>query len=511
MRLSRQNLEFVSAHPTLRIPDNSVFSYPEKVLQFGTGVFLRGLIDYYIDKANNENIFSGRVMLVKSTDAGDLNTFSEQDCLYTLLMKSADKGAVVDDKIICAAVSRVIDANTEWNKILLAAADPEINIIISNTTEIGIVLDEDDLITHKPPASFPGKLLAVLFQRFIEMNGAAGTGFVIIPTELIPDNGLKLKKIVNQLAHKNELSLDFIEWLNSENDFCNSLVDRIVPGKLRAIEQKNIETELGYEDNLMIMAETFGLWAIETTSERTRELLSFSLVNPGIHIVDNIEKFRELKLRLLNGSHNLSCALGVIAGFNTVKEAMENEVFDAYMQRLILGEIAAAILSENISPDDARQFGSSVLERYRNPFIEFEWLSICVQDTSKIKIRAVPVIRQHHAKYGYVPDGISLGFAAYILFMRSVHNPTGQYVGSIDGRSYTITDDFAGNLFEKWQSYKGIELVRNVLQDESIWETNLFLLQGFAESVTFYLENLISVGFFKTVNLHFHEETLKLK
>jgi tagaturonate reductase len=511
MLLSKQSIRQIPPTSVVSLPNQAVFNFPEKVLQFGTGVFIRGLIDYFIDKANNEGLFNGRVVMVKSTDAGDIVDFREQDCLYTLLMKSVDGGVEIDEKVVCAGISRVLDARKDWAEVIACAFNADLKIIISNTTEAGIVLVESDNLDDKPPFSFPGKLLAFLLQRYTAFSGSKESGFVIIPTELIPDNGTNLKSIINKLAHKNKLDLDFIEWLNTANDFCNSLVDRIVPGKLPVIEHKKIETELGYEDKLMIMAETFGLWAIETNSPRSKRLLSFSKTHQGIHIVDNIEKFRELKLRLLNGSHNLSCALGFIAGFQTVKEAMANKVFEEYMRRLILDEIAAAILSPKISLEDARQFGSSVIDRYRNPYIAFEWLNICVQDTSKIRIRAVPIILEHHKKYGFVPDGIALGFAAYILFMRSRLNPKGEYEGCINGRVYPITDDFAGNLQEKWKKSNGTGLVKSVLEDESLWETNLNVLEGFEESVAFYLEHLIQNGFFDTITRPFHKAALDIK
>lgn len=501
MYLSRQTIAKIPQTPTLSVPDERVFNLPEKILQFGTGVFIRGLIDYFIDKANNQGIFNGRVVMVKSTDAGDIKAFIKQDCLYTLLMKSVDEGIEIDEKVICAGISRVLNAAEDWNQVLECASDPELKIIISNTTEVGIVLVENDRIDADPPSSFPGKLLAFLLQRYKVFNGAKDRGFVIIPTELIPDNGIKLKTIVNQLALKNQLDSGFIEWLNNANDFCNSLVDRIVPGKLPPNEHNQVETELGYKDELMIMAETFGLWAIETNSSRSKELLSFSKVHPGIHIVDNIEKFRELKLRLLNGSHNLSCALGYIAGFNTVKEAMANKDFDQYMRRLILDEIAAAILSDRISANDAEEFGTKVLDRYRNPYIEFEWLSICVQDTSKLKIRAVPIVQQHFQKLGFVPDCISMGFAAYILFMKSEQNGDGEYACRINDREYIITDEFAKNLYTKWKTSSGRNLVTSVLEDQTLWDADISALNGFVDKVYFYLQSLSNQGFLNTFQL----------
>lgn len=511
MLLSKQTIEQIRSTSSVTCPKPHVFNLPEKVLQFGTGVFIRGLIDYFIDKANNEGVFNGRVVLVKSTDAGSAESFREQDGLYTLLMKSVDEGNEVEEKVICAAISRTLNAADKWQEVLACASNPHIQVIISNTTEVGIVLLENDSIHSSPPLSFPGKLLSFLLQRYKAFNGSEESGMVIVPTELIPDNGTKLKAIINELAVINKLDEAFIGWLNTANDWCNSLVDRIVPGKLPLDEHKEMEKELGYEDQLMIMAETFGLWAIEISSERTRSLLSFSQTHPGIHIVENIEKFRELKLRLLNGSHNLSCALGYLAGFDTVKEAMANKDFDAYMRRLILEDIAAAILSPLIKKEDTNQFGSKVLDRYRNPHISFEWLHICVQDTSKIKIRAVPIVVQHYEKYGYVPDSISLGFAAYILFLKSERNAQNQYMGNINGRQYIIADDYAETLHDKWKQYEGKELVRSVLEDDNLWGTNLSQIQQFVESVTFYLQHLGDEGFFKVYQVPFYKAEANLK
>jgi tagaturonate reductase len=523
MLLNKENLARIPSHPSLRRPAPRVFNLPEKVLQFGTGVFIRGLIDYFIDKANNAGQFNGCVVMVKSTAVGNVDDFRKQDGLYTLLMKSVDEGVDIDEKVICAAVSRTLDASTEWGKVLACASNPQLSVIISNTTEVGIVLAPDDKVDDIPPSSFPGKLLAFLWQRYKAFRGTKDSGMVIVPTELIPGNGTLLKSIVCELALKNKLPLAFIEWLNLSNDFCNSLVDRIVPGKLPAAEQTAIEAELGYEDKLMVMAESFGLWAIETSSPRSRQLLSFSAAHPGIHLVDDITKFRELKLRLLNGSHNLSCALGYLAGFTTVKEAMANKDFDAWMQGLILDDIAAAILSDLITKEDARAFGLSVLNRYRNPHIDFQWLDICVQDTSKIRIRAIPIILQHHERYGYVPRHISMGMAAYILFMRSTRDSNGssldspgsppespgsppssapRFTGRLGGRKYTITDDFAADLHDKWQSNPSLPaVVDSILGDKRLWGVDLTNLQGFTEDVVFYANNLDHHGFFRTLTL----------
>jgi tagaturonate reductase len=495
--LSKKNLPAIKDTTKGMLPPPSVFTLPEKVLQFGTGVFLRGLIDYYIDCANRENIFNGRVVVVKSTGSGETDAFIRQDSLYTLLMKSTNNQVDVNETVICSAISRVVNANHEWADVLECATNPLLQVIISNTTETGITLFADDRISSQPPVSFPGKLLAFLFKRYSFFKGSSESGMVILPTELIPGNGSKLAGIVNELALTNKMDPAFINWFNHSCDFCNTLVDRIVPGKLPQEEQLAVEKKLGYEDELMIMSETYGLWAIETSSKRTKNIISFSKANQGIYIVENIYKFLELKLRLLNGSHNLSCALGFIAGFETVKDAMANQEFEGYMRQLILDEIAASIVDESISLEDAKKFGTQVLERYRNPHINFKWLDICVQDTAKLKIRAVPIVQKHFAKYGFVSDCIVAGFAAYILFMKSEKNSNQEYIGFINGQEYIINDDFAALLNDKWKTYSGLDLVIEVLKDKLLWDLDLSILNGFAENVHYYLNILEKNGFFQ--------------
>ncbi len=489
MRLSQTTLSSIHPSSDIHLPDPSVFGLPEKVLQFGTGVFVRGLIDYYIDKANHAGLFNGRVVMVKSTNAGDLRDLRDQDGLYTLITKSVDGDTHLEERRVCAAVSRVLDANTQWTDVLACAANAELTVVISNTTENGIMLQLDENIDAQPPNSFPGKLLAFLRKRYEAFDGSEESGLVILPTELIPGNGALLKRIVNDLAQASDLPEDFTRWLNTANDFCDTLVDRIVPGKPPPEEHRQLEALLGYEDRAMVMAETYGLWAIETDRPRTKERLSFSGAHPGIHVVPDISKFRELKLRLLNASHNLSCAVGYLSGFGTVREAMENADFNRYMEDLILEDIAMSIVfTAGITPEEARTFGQSVLARYRNPYIGFEWLSICVQDTSKLRIRAVPVVRQHYEKYGFVSARLALSFAAYILFMHTETDGKDHYKGVSHGRQYEVIDEHAVDMHRKWSRYSGRTLVREVLEDVRLWGTDLNGLNGFALQVCNYLK-----------------------
>lgn len=237
---------------------SAVLTYPEKVLQFGTGVLLRALPDFYIDVANKEGRFCGRIVMVKSTP-GDIDpSYIKQDCLYTHYIRGIKDGQLIEETYLNSSISRCLHADQDWKAILEFAVSPELEVIISNTTEVGIALELEKVL-NRIPLSFPGKLLVVLYQRFLFYKGNPEKGLIVLPTELIDNNADQLHSIVIQLAEFNQLGQEFIDWLSGANIFCNTLVDRIVPGKLNAISQEESEQVVGYKDDLMIMSEPYGL------------------------------------------------------------------------------------------------------------------------------------------------------------------------------------------------------------------------------------------------------------
>lgn len=485
------------------IPLNRIFELPEKVLQFGTGVLLRALPDYFIDKANKLGIFNGRVVVIKSTSQGDSSVFQRQDNLYTLCIKGVEKGEMIGDIGINSSISRVLSARHQWKEVLSSATNPAMQIIISNTTEAGLVLVDDD--PRSPvPDSFPGKLLAFLQERYRCFNASSEAGMVIIPTELIPDNGQLLKEILVTKSKNLNLDKNFIHWLETANTFCSSLVDCIVPGSLPEDEKKDLSSKLGYSDDLMIMSEVYRLWAIESASEEVREILSFAEADKRIVISGDISKFRELKLRLLNGSHTFCCGLAVWAGFLFVKQAMENKGFSDFMSRLLLDEIIPAIQSDAIQADEARAFAIAVMDRFRNPYMQHRWLSICLQYTSKMKTRNVQTIQKHYEKKESAPRLMAAGFAAWLLFMRSGRKNENQFAGSLHGAEYILQDDFAEKYSDLWaRAGSNIQLLVNtVLEDTSFWGINLAAFPGFAEAVANSMKILMESdppAFFKKI------------
>ncbi len=487
--LNKKNLSKISSNEIGK-PSLSFFDLPEKVIQFGTGVLLRGLPDFFIHKANGLGIFNGRVLVVKSTNRGDTDAFGEQDGLYTLCIKGIEGGKTVEENIINASISRVLSARQDWEEILRAAHKPEMKIVISNTTEVGIA-DSEDKIKDSPPKTYPGKLLAFLHQRFKAFDGSAQSGMIVLPTELISNNAGLLKEILISLSDKNNLGNEFKEWLKNHNYFCNTLVDRIVPGSLPLADQQKLEEEFGYEDELAIMAEPFRLWAIESSNQQVIEQLSFASADKGVFIVPSIDKFKELKLRLLNGTHTLSCALAILAGFETVKDAMKDNAFRKFVLTLMQEEIAPLIEGKEISHIEAQDFANNVIDRFSNPFLDHKWQAITLNYTSKLKMRNLPILKQYFAKENKAPEHTALGMAAFILFM-DVKKEDSYYTALANGEAFKLQDESARVFFDYWKNPETV--VKNVLADTDLWDEDLTKYPGFFQAVDKYVLLLQTKG-----------------
>ena len=478
---------------SLSVPE-SVFGLPERVLQFGTGVLLRGLPDFFVDKANRQGVFNGRVVVVKSTDVGSTDAFEKQDGLYTLCQRGLDQGKPTEEFVVCSAISRVLSAKVQWPEVLRCAHNPDLRVVISNTTEVGIQLTEDRVSKNSsetPPNSFPGKLTAWLHERFRAFAGSAASGLIVIPCELVVDNGTKLKEIVRELARQNGLEPAFIDWLDEHNFFCNSLVDRIVTGMPEPAAANEIYERLGYHDDLLTVSETYRLWAIEG-DERIREALSFAQTDAGVVVLPDIGPYGERKLRLLNGTHTLMVGLGFLSGLDTVGECMR----DASMSHFVAALMEEIIPAMPVERGIAESFAREVKDRFSNPYVVHPLLNITVQYTAKMRMRNVPTLLNHYAAFNAVPPYLTLGFAAYLLFMKAVKEEDGKYFGERNGQLYPIQDDSAAYFYEQWrtpgQSIRS--LVAGITADQAQWGTDLNALPGFSEAVANHLDAMMTTG-----------------
>jgi tagaturonate reductase len=327
-----------------------------------------------------------------------------------------------------------------------------------------------------------------------------------VPTELIPDNGRKLEAIVLELAHRNDLGSAFIDWLETANHFCNTLVDRIVPGRPEPAAYAQLQAELGYQDDLLTMAEAYSLWAIEG-GDKVREVLSFQSVAAGVVVRPDITLFRELKLRLLNGTHTLSYALAHLAGCTTVREALEDECLARFIHNLMLADLLPGI-PYAVDEKVGQRFGMQVLDRFRNPYLEHRWMAIAMQGTAKMQMRNVPTLLHYYQQHNAVPHYMALGFAAYLLFMRNTASAPGVGKGEANGEPYTILDDRAGYFADLWARFSLEEVATTALRNAALWGQDLTRLPGFADAVVTYLHQLLESGASATLAGFFTKKTV---
>jgi tagaturonate reductase len=356
----------------------------------------------------------------------------------------------------------------------------------------------NDRVTDMPPSSFPGKLLAFLYERYKIFQGSDASGMVIIPTELIDDNGQKLEGIIMELAYRNNLEVEFLEWLEKKNRFCNSLVDRIVPGYPPKRDAEIIQQRLGYQDRLLTVCEPFRLWAIEGDKDLI-ERIGFASVDTGLVITPDITRFKELKLRLLNGTHSFLCALSFLSGLQLTRDAIADASLSSFARELIYDEIRPSIPGV-ISDELSGEFANQVMERFANPFIDHSWLSISVQYTTKMNMRNTVLMKHYAEHFGEAPARMAMCFSAYLLFMKSVRVQDGRYFGLSDGTEYEIKDAAAVYFHQLWkQGLTPSVLVETVLSNADLWSTDLSALPGFSTAVSAFLEQMLIKGVRGTV------------
>ena len=468
------------------LPAASLLELPERAVQFGTGGFLRGFVEFFIDSANRAGSFDGRIVAVGSTGSGRDDVVNEQQGLYTLVTEGIDNGRPVRECRLISSLSRALSANAEWDEVLQLARNPEIALVFSNTTEVGIVLDPDDELAD-PPRSFPGKLTAFLYERARTFGYSAASGLQIIPCELVERNGDRLKVIVKELGGRWNLGDAFRRWLDANVVFCNTLVDRIVPGSPSPERRAELEQMLGYRDALITICEPYRLFAIECPAD-CRGALRFADADPGIILASDIEPYRERKMRLLNGAHSLLAPIALQCGAATVYEAMSDELIGAYLRRTMYDELVAALDVPN-----AATFAREVVERFSNPYLAHSLFDITLHGTAKMKVRVVPSIVDFASKEHRVPELIAFGFAAFLLFLR------GDLQTARRSQGLPVpSDDQGAGIRELWGRADSDSAIRTIVSeacaDESLWGTSLRDIPGFEESVAMHLARMNEIG-----------------
>ena len=379
----------------------------ETVIQFGEGGFLRGFADYFFQKLQDKGLFDGSVVIVQPIEKGMCSVLEQQGCEYNLFLRGIDNGQVVDEHTHIDIISRCVNPYENFESYMKLAENPDFRFIVSNTTEAGIEYVDSNQFTDAPARSFPGKLTQLLYKRF----RLGLKGFIILSCELIDHNGEELEKCCLRYADLWGLGEEFKTWLVQENDFCSTLVDRIVTGFPRD-EHEELCRRIGEQDDMMDTAEIFHLWVIQGSHED-----ELPLQKAGFHVVwtDNVDPYKKRKVRILNGAHT-SMVLGAhLYGLKTVGECLKDEKVSALLRKCIFGEIIPAIGDT----EDNRKFGEAVLERFSNPFIKHMLLSIALNSVSKFRASVLPTILEYRDMFGSCPQGLTFSLAALIAFYRT--------------------------------------------------------------------------------------------
>ncbi len=478
-----------------RVEVGSLAAMPERILQFGEGNFLRGFVDWMVDALHRRDLFSGRVVVVQPIPQGRVSELNEQDGLYTLLLRGIQDGRPVERRQLITAISRGLNPYADWQGFLACARNPTLRFLVSNTTEAGIAYAPEPRPDGGSPATFPAKVAALLWERFRAFAGAPEAGLIVLPCELIDRNGDTLKRIVLQHAEAWGAGPGFAAWVHGANHFLNTLVDRIVPGYPRE-EIAALTASLGYEDRLLVAGELFHLWVIEG-DRRLAEELPFQKAGLDVVWTDALKPYRDRKVRILNGVHTMTSLAAYLAGLNTMRDLVEDPVVRAFLRVGLFEEIVPVV---PLPEEETRPFAEAVLERFGNPYIRHELLSICLNSVSKFRVRVLPSLLDYQRRFGAWPDRLAFSLAGLLVFYRGTEIREGALLGSRDGALYPIRDDapVLAAFSEAWAAFDRSRdsqaLVRGLLAQPALWGQDLTAQPGLADAVTRHLTRILGAG-----------------
>lgn len=453
---------------------------PERILQFGGGNFLRGFLDWMVQVMNEKVHFDAGIVVVQSVNQQAVDTFNAQDGLFTLCLTAAVDGNPDQQCVLIDAIQRSLSVAHAFEAFLATARQPEIRFIFSNTTEAGIVFDPADQLTDTPPASFPGKLTCWLWERFQYSKGNPAKGVIVLPCELVENNGTLLQNSVLQYATQWELPAEFSQWVQQSCFWCNTLVDRIVPGYPRE-RAGELSALLGYSDALLTEGEQFHLLVIEGPAIVEKE---FPAPTAGLQVVftQDITPYRTRKVRILNGAHTAMVPVAYLAGLRTVRETVEDPQLGPFVQQLIEKEIIPTL---DIPREELQIYAREVIQRFRNPFIRHELRSIALYCTAKFVTRLLPSLLRYQQQTDQLPRHLVFALAALIRFYQGT-TPTGETIPLQDEA------DRIAFFQQAWTQHAADlnKLVDTILGHETIWEQDLRRVPGLAALVTHYLEGM---------------------
>jgi tagaturonate reductase len=487
----------------ITLPKNSFFDLPVKVLQFGEGRFIRAFLDYFIEVANHQGLFNGRAIVIQPRRADKVARINAQDGLFTLCSQGLRNNAKIQEFMINSSIKEAIAAKTEWNETLKLVEIPSIQIIASNTTEAGLVYDPDDQLQNDPPESFPGKLTAMLYHRYEFFDGDKNRGLMMLPLELVENNGVILKQIVLKLAKRWNLEDAFIEWLTGANNFYKCIVDRIVTGYPKAQELSQFQEKLGYEDNFFNIAELYHSWIIEA-DEKLQTTIPFDEAGLNVQFVSSIKNYFLRKVRILNGAHTSMVPIAYLSGKDSVKESIDDSLINIYIRNLLANEVIPFI---DLPKDDLLSYRDTIIERFRNPFLEHKLLTISLYQSSKMRLRVLPSILAYYQAHKSPPPLLLFAFAAFIVFMHVRERTETGWFGLRQSEPYQYQDNptLLEIFFKAWDmvgtanSEEILHLINAICENLTLWESDLTEFPNFTTIVTNHVNNILKNGMYASL------------
>ncbi|PZX61326.1 tagaturonate reductase [Algoriphagus ratkowskyi] len=451
---------------------------PIKILQFGNGNFLRGFTDWMIEKANRAEVFNGDIHIVQVYSKSANNPMKDQDCLFHVIEKGLKNGKLVQETTLITCVAGITNVFEDYEEYLKLGENPDLRFVVSNTTEAGIVFEPTDSSADSISNTFPGKLTALLYHRFKTFNGDASKGLIFLPCELIEGNGEALKDCIQKYISYWKLPAGFSDWIDWHNTFCNTLVDRIVPGFPKDFIEE-IQEKIGYKDDMAVIVEPYHFWAIEG-ADTVKEEFPMDKAGLNVKFVDNLAPFRTQKVRILNGGHTAMVPYGYLKGLRTVREAVEDSEIGAILKEAIYNEIIPTL---DMPKEELEQFAADVLERFANPFIVHELKSIALNSISKFKVRVLPSLLAYYELKKEWPEKLILSFAAILVF----------YKGNYKGVETPVNDNptLMTEFNSAWALGSTQETVAKLLSERTYWGEDLRAYDGLVDAVTEAVDGLL--------------------
>ncbi|MCL1943312.1 MAG: tagaturonate reductase [Candidatus Azobacteroides sp.] len=463
-----------------------VRTYPERIIQFGEGNFLRAFVDWIIFNMNEKTGFNSGVVAIQPIENGMVDVLNAQDGLYHLNLQGIDKGEKIDSIQLIDVISRGLNPYTQFDEYLKLAENPDMRFVISNTTEAGIAFRAEDKSDDKPARSYPGKLTQLLYHRFKTFNGDKSKGFIIFPCELIFHNGAELKKCIEQYIQIWNLGNEFESWFHEACGIYSTLVDRIVPGYPKDTIDSILQ-RIGMEDKLVVKGEIFHLWVIEAP-ESVAEEFPADKADLNVLFVPNEKPYHDRKVTLLNGPHTVLSPVAYLSGLDTVREAVEDPVVGKFVHKVMFDELLPTL---DLPKDELEKFGNDVLDRFRNPFVKHFVTGIMLNSFPKFKTRDLPGLKIYSERKGELPSGLVLGLAGICVY----------YKGGKRGNDVIIPNDdkvITDLLTELWKTNDPQKVAEGVLASEYIWGEDLNQIPGFTDKLAGYIQSILNVGMFET-------------